>query len=108
MQQDVEHHVFRRDVLLQLADELEANRLRDFHHREAGVHQVRVFGGADAPCERVVHAAHARVAVGGLDEIAGIDDELARHFVADARRDVVGRGKVAATGVVLKIVLQLS
>ena len=45
-----------------------------FDGGEAGVHEVRVLGGADAPGEGVVHAAHAGVAVGGLDEVARVDE----------------------------------
>ena len=55
--------------------------------REAGVDQVGELGGADAVRVRVVAAAHRRVAVGREDEVAGLDDVLARHLVADARRD---------------------
>ena len=40
----------------------------------------RVLGGADAVGERVVDAAHAGVAVGGLDEVARLDDLLARDL----------------------------
>src|SRR5439155_20384363 len=108
MDEDVKHHVHCSNVLLQLSVKLEPDHLRDLHHGESGVHEIRILGGPYAPGHRVVHAAHAGVAVGSLDEIARVDDVFARHLVADAGRDVVGGREVAAAGVLLEVALQLA
>ena len=98
----MEHQVLRGDARLQAPREDEPDRLGHLHERQARVDQRRVLRGAHAVGERVVPAAHARVAVGGLDEVAGVDDLLARHLVADARRDAVLRAEVAHAGVLLE------
>ncbi len=108
VEQDVEHQVLGRHPGRELAGQLEADRLRHLHLGEALVHQVGVLGRPDAPGERVVDAAHAGVAVGRLDEVAGIDQRLARHLVADAGRDPVVGGEVAHAGVALELALQLA
>ncbi len=87
VQEDVEHHVLGRDVLLQFARQLETDRLRHLDVREACVDEVRIFRRPDAPSQGVVHTSHAGVRVGSLDEVARIDDVFARHLMTDAGGD---------------------
>src|SRR5207247_3149921 len=76
--------------------------------REPGVDERRVLARADAPRERVVAAAHARVAVGRLDELARLDHPLARDLVADTRADAVLRGEGEDARVPLERALHLA
>ena len=108
LQEDVEHQVLGRDPGLELAIQLEADRLRDLHLGEALVDQVGVLGGPHAPGQGIVDPAHAGVAVGRLDEVARIDEMLAGHLVADAGGDAVLRREVAHARVGLERVLELA
>ena len=85
VEQDVEHHVLGGDARAERPRELEADRLGDPTRVKPAVDQRRVLGRADTPGQGVVPAAHAGVAVGRLDEVAGLDELLARDLVADAR-----------------------
>ena len=89
LQQHVEHQVFGRDVVSQAADQVEANRLRNFHGGETGMDEIGVFGSSDSPGESVVASTHAGMAVGGLDKLPGRHQPFPRDLVTDSRRHAV-------------------
>ena len=82
--EDGENHVLGRATLVEFANQLKTNGFGNFYEGEPGTNEVGVFRGAHAPRQGVGGTSHAGVGVGGLDEIADLDEFLASHLVADA------------------------
>ncbi len=82
--EDVENDVLCGATGMKFAHQFEADGFGHLDEGEAGADKVRVLGRADAVGQRVRGAAHAGVAVRGLNEIAHFDEFLTRHLMADA------------------------
>ena len=106
--EDVEDDVLRGATGVEFAHQFEADGFGDLDEGEAGADEVRVLGRAHAIGQRVGGAAHAGVAVRGLNEIAHFDEFLARHLMADAGRDAVDGAVIAHAGVDLEGLLQVA